>query len=75
MPCSRFCGWYRDGHVRSVVGLEFAVETCVIAFEHKALAAGLPLRVDYSPVGTHSWSYWNDHLMASWPTIVPAIGA
>ncbi|NUS93828.1 MAG: esterase family protein, partial [Nocardia sp.] len=55
--------------------IEFAVDTCVIAFEHRARAAGLPIRVDYSPVGTHSWSYWNDHLQASWPTIGPAIGA
>ncbi|XOZ87454.1 alpha/beta hydrolase family protein [Nocardia testacea] len=55
--------------------IEFAVDACVVSFEHKARAAGLPLRVDYSPVGTHSWSYWNDHLKASWPTIGPAIGA
>ena len=55
--------------------IEFAVDTCVASFEQRARAAGLPIRVDYSPVGTHSWSYWNDHLMASWPTIGGAIGA
>ncbi len=55
--------------------IEFAVDNCVIAFERQARAAGLPVHVDYSPVGTHSWPYWNDHLQASWPTIGGAIGA
>lgn len=55
--------------------IEFAVDTCVIAFERRARAAGVPIRVDYSPVGTHSWSYWNDHLKASWPVVGRAIGA
>jgi S-formylglutathione hydrolase FrmB len=55
--------------------IEFGVDTCVIAFERRVRAAGLPIRVDYSPVGTHSWSYWNDHLKVSWPTIGGAIGA
>ena len=55
--------------------IEFAVDTCVIAFEQRARAAGLPIQVDYSPVGTHSWSYWNDQLEVSWPVVGRAIGA
>ncbi|MGX1775463.1 alpha/beta hydrolase [Nocardia brasiliensis] len=55
--------------------VEVGVNTCVVAFEQRLRALGIPARVDYSPTGTHSWSYWQDTLHASWSTIAPAIGA
>ncbi|RBO87535.1 alpha/beta hydrolase [Nocardia puris] len=55
--------------------VEVGVNICVVGFEQKLRAAAIPARLDYSPVGTHSWSYWQDHLHRSWPTIGPALGA
>ncbi|MFE9321278.1 alpha/beta hydrolase [Nocardia sp. NPDC052278] len=55
--------------------VEVGVNTCVISFEQRLRSLGIPAEVDYSPTGTHSWSYWQDTLHASWPTIGPAIGA
>jgi S-formylglutathione hydrolase FrmB len=55
--------------------VEVGVHTCTIAFEQRLRGLGIPARVDYSPSGTHSWSYWQDTLHASWPTVGPAIGA
>ncbi|WP_378736741.1 alpha/beta hydrolase [Nocardia brasiliensis] len=55
--------------------VEVGVNTCVASFEQRLRGLGIPARVDYSGNGTHSWSYWQDTLHASWPTIAPAIGA
>ncbi|WP_280382944.1 alpha/beta hydrolase [Nocardia wallacei] len=55
--------------------IEAGVDACVTSFEQRLAALHIPARVDRSPVGTHSWSYWQDQLHASWSTIGPAIGA
>lgn len=55
--------------------LELGVNTCMIAFDQRLRAAGIGANIDYHPVGTHSWSYWQDALHASWPTIGAALGA
>ncbi|MEV0298864.1 alpha/beta hydrolase family protein [Nocardia sp. NPDC050710] len=55
--------------------VEVGVNTCTAAFEQRLRALGIPARIDFSPSGTHSWSYWQDTLHASWPTIGSAIGA
>ncbi|WP_405167490.1 esterase family protein [Nocardia sp. NBC_01499] len=55
--------------------VEVGVNVCVVSFEQRLRALGIPARIDYSPTGTHSWSYWQDALHASWPTIASAIGA
>ncbi|WP_067531231.1 alpha/beta hydrolase [Nocardia crassostreae] len=55
--------------------IEFGVNACVTAFEQRLRELGIPARIDYSAVGTHSWSYWQDTLHESWPTIGGAIGA
>ncbi|MBL1077551.1 esterase family protein [Nocardia sp. 2] len=55
--------------------IEFGVNGCVTSFEGRLKSLGIPARIDYSPVGTHSWSYWQDTLHQSWPTIGGAIGA
>ncbi|MFE3796325.1 alpha/beta hydrolase [Nocardia tengchongensis] len=55
--------------------IEFGVDACVTAFEQRLRSLNIPARVEHSPVGTHSWSYWQDTLHSSWPTIGGAIGA
>ncbi|MFD9551320.1 alpha/beta hydrolase [Nocardia salmonicida] len=55
--------------------IELGVNTCMVAFDQRLRGAGIGARIDYHPVGTHSWSYWQDALHASWPVIAPAIGA
>jgi S-formylglutathione hydrolase FrmB len=55
--------------------VEFGVNTCVGSFDQRLRGLGIPARIDYSPTGTHSWSYWQDDLHKSWPIIGPAIGA
>lgn len=55
--------------------IESGVNACVTAFESRLRGLGIAARVDYSPVGTHSWSYWQDTLHASWPTVAGGIGA
>lgn len=55
--------------------IEVGVNGCVAAFEHRLRAAGMAPHVEHDVVGTHSWSYWQDHLHASWPTVAGAIGA
>ncbi|MFI6870474.1 alpha/beta hydrolase [Nocardia sp. NPDC050406] len=55
--------------------IESGVNACVVSFEGRLRQLGIPARIDHSPVGTHSWSYWQDTLHTSWPTIAGGIGA
>lgn len=55
--------------------IELGVNACVNSFASRLASMNIPARVDYSPVGTHSWSYWQDTLHTSWPTIGGALGA
>ncbi|WP_040794331.1 alpha/beta hydrolase, partial [Nocardia higoensis] len=45
--------------------VEVGINVCTVAFEQRLRALRIPARIDYSPVGTHSWSYWQDTLHAS----------
>lgn len=55
--------------------IETGVNACVLSFEQRLRGMNIAARIDYSPTGTHSWSYWQDTLHDSWPTIGSAIGA
>jgi S-formylglutathione hydrolase FrmB len=55
--------------------VEVGINTCTVSFEQRLRGLGIPARIDYRPTGTHSWSYWQDGLHASWSTLGPAIGA
>lgn len=57
------------------VPIEAGVDTCVTQFAQLLRANRIPAVIDQNPVGTHSWSYWQDALHASWPTLGPALGA
>ncbi|RJO78725.1 esterase family protein [Nocardia panacis] len=54
--------------------IETGVNACVAAFDQRLRALSIPARIDYNPTGTHSWSYWQDTLHASWPTLAAALG-
>jgi len=56
------------------VPIEAGVDTCVTAFAQLLRTRNIPADIDQNPVGTHSWSYWQDALHASWPTLGPALG-
>ena len=55
--------------------VETMVLACVASFDARARGAGIPIRIAYLPVGTHSWGYWQDALHDSWPMVAGAIGA
>ncbi|WP_232542259.1 alpha/beta hydrolase [Nocardia bovistercoris] len=55
--------------------VEAGVNICTLNFDRQLRTVGISARIDYSATGTHSWSYWQDTLHASWATIGPAIGA
>ncbi len=55
--------------------IEAGVDACVTAFEQRLRAMNIPARIDHNPVGTHSWSYWQDTLHVSWSALAPALGA
>lgn len=55
--------------------IEAVVNACVASFERRLGSLRIPARFAYRPTGTHSWSYWQDALHDSWPTIRTAIGA
>ncbi|MCX4093406.1 alpha/beta hydrolase [Nocardia sp. alder85J] len=55
--------------------IEAGVDACVTSFEQRLRGLDIPARIEHDPVGTHSWSYWQDTLHSSWPTVAAAIGA
>ncbi|MFH5207576.1 alpha/beta hydrolase [Antrihabitans sp. NCIMB 15449] len=55
--------------------VEAMVFACVVGFEQRLRGMGVPAHFAYRPLGTHSWSYWQDDLHDSWPMIGSAIGA
>ena len=57
------------------VPIEAGVDTCVTDFANLLRASRIPADIDQNPVGTHSWSYWQDALHASWPSLSPVLGA
>ncbi|MEV0250341.1 alpha/beta hydrolase family protein [Nocardia sp. NPDC050712] len=55
--------------------IETGVNACVVSFGERLRGLGIPAQIDHSLTGTHSWSYWQDTLHASWPTLGAALGA
>lgn len=54
--------------------LENAAMLCTAKFKARLVALDIPAQVDFKPIGTHAWPYWQDDLHASWPTIATALG-
>ncbi len=54
--------------------LEAATNMCTARLVQRLVSIGIPVTADFRLTGTHSWPYWADELVKSWPTIAPAIG-
>ncbi|MBL1079828.1 esterase family protein [Nocardia sp. 2] len=49
--------------------LEAATDYCSRNLQARLTALGIPATYDFHPVGTHSWGYWHDALINSWPVL------
>ncbi|QLY34738.1 alpha/beta hydrolase [Nocardia huaxiensis] len=49
--------------------LEAATDHCGRNLQARLTTLGIPATYDFHPVGTHSWGYWLDALISSWPTL------
>ncbi|MGW4247474.1 alpha/beta hydrolase [Nocardia sp. NPDC004722] len=54
--------------------LEAAVDRCTRTMADRLAELGVPATVELHPYGTHSWGYWEDELVASWPLLAQGIG-
>jgi len=54
--------------------LEFAVNYCTTQLRNRLHLIGVSATFDFTATGTHSWPYWRDQLVASWPTIARSLG-
>lgn len=55
-------------------GIEAVVNFCTSNMAKELYRLGIPAQVDFRPVGTHSWGYWQDDLHASWPMLARSLG-
>ncbi|PXX63133.1 S-formylglutathione hydrolase FrmB [Nocardia tenerifensis] len=54
--------------------LEAATNACTIRLADRLRVLGIPATAHFRPTGTHSWPYWADELVRSWPVIAGALG-
>ncbi|MFI6777209.1 alpha/beta hydrolase [Nocardia sp. NPDC050412] len=54
--------------------LEAGAFACAVALADRLTRLEIPATVNLRPTGTHSWPYWADELVRSWPTIAHALG-
>lgn len=54
--------------------IEAATNQCTHALADKLNELQIPATFDFRPVGTHSWSYWQEDLHKSWPMLAASIG-
>ncbi|MCP2316708.1 S-formylglutathione hydrolase FrmB [Nocardia amikacinitolerans] len=54
--------------------LEAASNYCTHNMQTRLNELGIPATFDFQPVGTHSWGYWEDALVASWPVLARGLG-
>ncbi|MFQ6398302.1 alpha/beta hydrolase [Nocardia sp. KC 131] len=55
-------------------GLEAAADYCSHNMQNRLDELGIPATYDFRPTGTHSWGYWQDELVASWPVLAKGLG-
>ncbi|MET8775083.1 alpha/beta hydrolase family protein [Nocardia sp. NPDC004654] len=53
--------------------LEAASNYCTHNMQARLNQLGIPATFDFQPVGTHSWGYWEDALVASWPILAKGL--
>jgi S-formylglutathione hydrolase FrmB len=54
--------------------IEAATNLCTSNMAKRLYELKIPAVVDFEPVGTHSWGYWQDQLHKSWPFIAGSLG-
>ncbi len=53
--------------------IEAAVNYCSHNLQAKLNGLGIPATYDFTPTGTHSWGYWHDALIQSWPVLAAGL--
>ena len=54
--------------------LEAATDFCTRRLAQRLDTLGIHYTAHFRPDGTHSWPYWADELVNSWPTIAGGLG-
>lgn len=54
--------------------LEAATDFCTRRLTQRLDTLGITYTANFRPTGTHSWPYWADELVTSWPTIAGGLG-
>ncbi|MFE3193241.1 alpha/beta hydrolase [Nocardia sp. NPDC059240] len=54
--------------------IEAATDYCSHNLQTRLNALGIPATYDFTPTGTHSWGYWHDALINSWPVLARGLG-
>ncbi|WP_232852022.1 alpha/beta hydrolase [Nocardia acididurans] len=54
--------------------IESAVNTCTRNLQTRLADLAIPATWDLTSTGTHSWGYWQDALVRSWPVLADGLG-
>ncbi|MFF0637307.1 esterase family protein, partial [Nocardia sp. NPDC004151] len=54
--------------------IEAGTNLCSHNLANKLNSLGIPATYNFRPTGTHSWGYWNDEFIASWPLLAQGLG-
>ncbi len=54
--------------------IEAGTNYCTANLKSKLDGLGIPATYNFRPSGTHSWGYWNDEFMNSWPVLARGLG-
>ncbi|MQY22262.1 alpha/beta hydrolase [Nocardia macrotermitis] len=54
--------------------IEAGVNACTHHLQERLDQLGIPATYDYTATGTHSWGYWNDAFVRSWPVLASGLG-
>lgn len=54
--------------------IEAATNYCAHNMRDRLNSLGIPATYNFRPRGTHSWGYWRDDLIRSWPILAAGLG-
>ncbi|NNH75156.1 esterase family protein [Nocardia uniformis] len=54
--------------------IEAATNFCTRNLKAELDSLGIPATYNFRPSGTHSWGYWNDDFIDSWPVLARGLG-
>ncbi|MGB3676671.1 MAG: alpha/beta hydrolase family protein [Candidatus Nanopelagicales bacterium] len=55
-------------------GIEAATDYCNHTFVAKLAELGIPATINFPLTGNHSWGYWQDDFIDSWPVLARGLG-